>query len=147
MEDEARFQPTQMQLEQIMEKLRANGCRITRQRKILLKIILGGECASCKEIYYRASREDPSIGTATVYRMVNALEQIGAISRRNMYKIDGQETGRLPGEEIDSVIVEFADGSTVRLSGRQLLRAVAAGMTHQGIPVSTEVVRLVPEEK
>ena len=75
------------------------------------------------------------------------IEQIGAISRRNMYKIDGQETGRLSGEEIGSVTVEFADGSMARLSGRQLLRAVAAGMTHLGIPVSSEVVRLVPEEK
>lgn len=30
---------------------------------------------------------DHSIGIATVYRMVNKLEEIGAISRRNMYKV------------------------------------------------------------
>ena len=41
----------------------------------------------CKEIYYRASKIDNTIGTATVYRMINTLEKIGAIDRKNMYKV------------------------------------------------------------
>ena len=52
-----------------------------------LDIILEEDCSSCKEIFYRASKLDPGIGTATVYRLVNKLEEIGAISRKNMYKI------------------------------------------------------------
>ena len=75
------------QKEVIVGKLKDSGCRITKQRLILLDVILEGECGSCKEIYYRASKKDPSIGTATVYRMINTLEDIGAISRKNMYKI------------------------------------------------------------
>ena len=55
---------------------------------VLLDIILNENCSSCKEIYYKASRIDSRIGTATVYRMINTLEEIGAINRRNMYKID-----------------------------------------------------------
>ena len=62
-------------------------CRITKQRLILLDVILEGECGSCKEIYYRASKIDRSIGTATVYRMINTLEEIGAIDRKNMYRV------------------------------------------------------------
>ncbi len=54
---------------------------------MLLDIILEDECSSCKEIYYRATKKDPTIGTATVYRMINTLEEIGAISRKNMYKV------------------------------------------------------------
>ena len=73
--------------ERILEELRKNGFRITNQRKLLIDIILSDECSCCKEIYYRASKKDPSIGTATVYRMINTLEDIGAISRKNMYKI------------------------------------------------------------
>ena len=61
--------------------------QIIIERLMLLDIILEDECSSCKEIYYRASKKDPSIGTATVYRMINTLEDIGAISRKNMYKI------------------------------------------------------------
>ena len=58
-----------------------------KERLILLDVILEGECGSCKEIYYRASKIDHSIGTATVYRMINTLEEIGAIDRKNMYRV------------------------------------------------------------
>ena len=75
------------QREYIIRKLKERGCRITRQRLIILDIILQEDCSCCKEIYYKASREDAKIGFATVYRMVNMLEEIGAISRKNMYKV------------------------------------------------------------
>ncbi len=78
---------TQMQKEIILQKLKERGCRITRQRKMLLDVILNEDCSSCKEIYYKASMKDSGIGTATVYRMINILEEIGALSRKNMYKI------------------------------------------------------------
>lgn len=71
-----------MPKEVIIEKLRQNGCRITKQRLMLLDVILQDECSCCKEIFYKASRLDDKIGTATVYRMVNTLEEIGAISRK-----------------------------------------------------------------
>ena len=57
-------------------------------KKILLDIILEEDCASCKEIYYKASAIDDSIGAATVYRMINLLEEIGVISRKNMFRVD-----------------------------------------------------------
>lgn len=75
----------------IIDRLRRQGCRITKQREVLLDVILEEDCASCKEIYYRASKMDNSIGIATVYRMINKLEEIGAISRRNMYKVTCEE--------------------------------------------------------
>ena len=49
------YRYTQMQKDLIIEKLKERGLRITRQRMILLDIILEGECSCCKEIYYRAS--------------------------------------------------------------------------------------------
>ncbi len=72
--------------ELIIQKLKANGCRITKQRRELLDIILENHCTSCKEIFYQASRVDSSIGIATVYRMVSALEEIGVVSRRIVYE-------------------------------------------------------------
>ena len=72
----------------ILRELKKRGCRITNQRKILIDIILKDECCSCKEINYQAIKEDPSIGMATVYRMVRTLEEIGLIQRKNMYRID-----------------------------------------------------------
>lgn len=58
-----------------------------RQRMLILDIILEGDFSCCKEIYYRAMEQDSKIGTATVYRMINTLEEIGVISRKNMYKV------------------------------------------------------------
>ena len=40
-----------------------------------------------RKFIIRQSGRDPSIGIATVYRMVKTLEDIGAISRKNMYRI------------------------------------------------------------
>ena len=83
----------------IISKLRERGCRITRQRRIILDIILDEDCSCCKEIYYKACKQDSSIGAATVYRMVNTLEEIGAISRKNMYKFTGSDVD----EELECV--------------------------------------------
>ena len=55
--------------EKIIIKLKENGCRITKQRKMILDIILENRCSSCKEIYVQASKLDHSIGMATVYRL------------------------------------------------------------------------------
>ena len=68
------------QKELIIQKLKSNGCRITKQRMELLDIILENNCASCKL--------DDTIGIATVYRMVNVLEEIGVISRKIVYEAD-----------------------------------------------------------
>ena len=76
----------QLEKDLIVRKLKEHGCRITRQR-MLLDIILEEDCSCCKEIYYRAMEQDSKIGTATVYRMINTLEEIGVISRKNMYKV------------------------------------------------------------
>lgn len=77
--------------EYIIQRLKKNGCRITSQRKLLIDIILQDECSCCKEIYYRAVREDATIGMATVYRLVKTLEEAGLIQRKNMYRIDCDE--------------------------------------------------------
>ena len=83
--------------EAIVQKLKASGCRITKQRLMLLDIILEEDCSCCKEIYYKASRLDDRIGTATVYRMVNTLEEIGAISRKKTVPVAKKSITAHPG--------------------------------------------------
>ena len=96
----------------IISKLRERGCRITRQRRIILDIILDEDCSCCKEIYYKACKQDSSIGAATVYRMVNTLEEIGVINRKNMYKYTGSDID----EELECVPccrMELDDGTVL----------------------------------
>ncbi len=66
---------------QVIEEMRKKGCRITKQRKLIVDIIMNNEFNSCKEIYYRVIKEDPTIGMATVYRMINQLEEMNVIRR------------------------------------------------------------------
>ena len=82
-----------MRKEMIIQRLKERGCRITKQRLLLLDIILEEDCGCCKEIYYKASKKDQNIGPATVYRMINTLEEIGAITRRSTFTVN------LPPEE------------------------------------------------
>ena len=57
----------------IIQKLKDKGLRITKQRLVLIDIILENKCSSCKEIFYKAVKTDNKIGVATVYRMINTL--------------------------------------------------------------------------
>ena len=114
--------------EQIIEKLKENGCRITKQRLVLIDIILENDCASCKEIFYKASKADAKIGVATVYRMVNALEEIGAISRKNMYKVEcSEDCGAESGCEIT-----LDDNTICHLSAGNWNKVVREGMRRCG---------------
>lgn len=76
------------QREIIINQLREAGCRVTKQRLVILDIILNSDPSCCKEIYREAAKIDKNIGAATVYRMVNTLEEIGVLNRKNMYQVD-----------------------------------------------------------
>ena len=67
--------------QQVIEEMRKKGCRITKQRKLIVDIIMNNEFNSCKEIYYGVIKEDPTVGMATVYRMINQLEEMNVIRR------------------------------------------------------------------
>ncbi|HIQ75676.1 MAG TPA: transcriptional repressor [Candidatus Cottocaccamicrobium excrementipullorum] len=69
------------QKEQVIRELKRRGKRMTKQRLLLLDIILDGRYSCGKEIYYDAIKVDPTIGLATVYRMLATLEEIGIVSR------------------------------------------------------------------
>ena len=69
----------------VLQELKKNGKRITGQRKIILEIILQQDWENCKDIYYEALKRDNSIGIATVYRMLDTLEEIGILEKRCSY--------------------------------------------------------------
>jgi Fur family ferric uptake transcriptional regulator len=125
------YQRTKMREEMIFRKLKERGCRITRQRQILLNIILKEECGSCKEIYYKARKEDARMGAATVYRMINLLEEIGAISRKNMYTIPGPAPVKADGGEL-ICSVWLDDNTARRLSIDEWYLVTAEGLRVRG---------------
>ena len=105
---------------------------------MLLEVILENEYSCCKENYYNASRLDPGIGSATVYRMVNLLEEIGAISRGNMYKIV-----RNPDCKDESVCtIELDDNTVQKLSRDNFNNVVLAGLKACGYIDNQEIERM-----
>ncbi len=72
--------------ENMIAELKKKGLRMTEPRRLIINIVANEEFSCCKEVYFLAHKRDPSIGIATVYRMINILEEIGAISRKNLQK-------------------------------------------------------------
>ena len=133
-----KYQLAKMQKDAIVQKLRENGCRITKQRLIILDIILEEDCTCCKEIYYKALQYDDSIGSATVYRMVNVLEEIGAISRKNMYRIKSDEIASTARE----CIVTFDNEQTCLLAGEQWNQVLMEGLKACGYLKNHQVSKI-----
>jgi Fur family ferric uptake transcriptional regulator len=77
-----------MSNEQIIMALKEKGMRITKQREIVANVIAENDGASCKDICCIVKNRDRSIGTATVYRMIKALEDIGVVERIDMIKLN-----------------------------------------------------------
>lgn len=128
--DSRNYTRTKMQRDIIIQRLKEKGCRITRQRTMLLDIILEEECSCCKEIYYKAAKLDPGIGAATIYRMVNTLEEIGAISRKNMYRIACEEG--CGNANCHNCSIELEDGSVLELSSPILNQVIRRGLKELG---------------
>lgn len=132
------YQKTQMQREIILEKLKEKGCRITRQRLNLIDIILENEISSCKEIFYKALEMDDKIGVATVYRMVNLLEEIGAISRKNMYRVAYSEDCTME----NACTIELDDGTVHQLSAKKWNSVIRSGLEACGYLGSQRIASL-----
>lgn len=141
--DELKFQRTRMQKESVLKTLKDKGCRITNQRKVLLDVILDEECTSGKEIYYKAVEIDPNIGAATVYRMVNLLEDIGAISRRNIYKI----SCNLDCVKENACTIELDDNMVYHLSRTEWNSVIMKGLKACGYLDNQKVNRIVIESE
>lgn len=125
--DSWQYVPENMQKSAVMDRLRKNGCRVTKQREVLIDIILQGECISCKEIYILAAKRDPHIGLATVYRMIRALEETGALQRKNIYRIYSDEY-----MEPEKYLVKLDNNDVLELDQKTFTRIVERGMKVNG---------------
>ena len=119
---------TKMQKEMIIQKLREQSFRITKQRQMILDVIFSEECSSCKEIYYEIKKEDDRIGMATVYRMVSLLEEMGAIYREDTYKIFCD----VDYERENTLIIELDDHTVIGLCARDCFKEILEGLKSCG---------------
>lgn len=77
-----------MTSEQVIDRLKTDGCRITKQRRLIIDVIMNNDFTSCKDIYYQVTEKDKTVGMATVYRMIRQLEDLGIVSRIDTIEIN-----------------------------------------------------------
>lgn len=133
---------TEMQKELILEKIREKGFRLTKQRSILIDIILENECSSCKDIFYQAVKINAHIGIATAYRVINLLEEIGAISRKNMYKM--MDLNNQTVKEACTIVLE--DNTVYHLSPQKWVEVVKAGLNTYGYVFDKEIKSIIAND-
>ncbi len=140
--DTRSYQRTKMQKDMIINKLKEKGCRITKQRIMILDIILENECSCCKEIYFKASEMDSSIGIATIYRLINTLEEIGAIDRKNMYKVEYSKKCIME----NSCTILLDDETKYHLSTQKWNDIIKAGLTACGYMKNQNITSIIMKE-
>jgi len=70
-------------VEQIIEKLHAEGGRMTPQRRLILEVLDNSpDHPTAEQIYRRALRRDASLHLSTVYRTLRWLEEEGFVNPR-----------------------------------------------------------------
>ncbi len=122
--------------EQVLERLRRKGFRVTKQRRQILDVIFEYDCTSCKEIYYRAIQKNSKIGIATVYRMVNTLTDIGVLKETSLKP----QTQKGPGTGCDIIL---RNHKVVVLTEREWKEILGAVLRKKGIHSETEIERVV----
>ena len=73
-------------LEEIKEKLKEEGFKLTHQRRSIVEILLNsdGKHMSSEEIYDLVKINCPEIGLATVYRTLQVLDKLGYTNKLNL---------------------------------------------------------------
>ena len=85
------------QKKDIVNEFQRLGKRITKQRMVILDVILEQNWTDCKEVYYEAVRRDSTVGLSTVYPTIRMLEEIGVLKRVYQYVLTDEN-----GEQVDS---------------------------------------------
>lgn len=134
--DNQSIEEVMLSKEDILARLKENGLRLTEQRKLIVDIIANEEYSCCKEIYILAHKKDDTIGVATVYRMINVLEEIGAISRKNIQKANCN--GRCCDMKSGCTIVT-EDSKQIMISEADLQEALKYIMEKKGIETAEEI--------
>lgn len=125
--------------EKMLQVLKQKGFRLTSQRRLILDIILEKECSCSKEIYYFAQQKDPTIGIATVYRMIKLLEETEMLDRKNLYKLSCETVAKIH----DGCTLILKNSEQIRLTAEDFEQAIQLILRQKGYQDITEVEKIL----
>ena len=74
----------------LMGRIRANGMRLTEQRRIVADVLeRAADHLHVEEVLQRARKKDPTIHRATVYRTLNLLKAAGLVDELDLMHLGG----------------------------------------------------------
>lgn len=132
----------------IIARCAARGLRMTEQRRTLARVIgAADDHPDVEELHARATREDPRISLATVYRTVKLFEEAGILERLEF----GDGRARYEDAERDhhdhlidvntGAVIEFIDPDIEalqeRIAARLGYRLIGHRLELLGVPVKT----------
>lgn len=121
--------------EETLRKLEESGLRMTVQRRHIIDILTRSDCTSPKEVWYEAREFVPDLGIATVYRLINRLEQIGVLSKQ-------RNLGMRPETPELGTIKSGRGQKTLDARGTDLRELLRLGLISRGIIGHNNVIQL-----
>ncbi len=97
------------------------GMRMTEQRRVIARVLSSSDDhPDVEEVYRRASRVDPKISLATVYRTVRLFEEAGIVERLDFR--DGRARYEEAREEHHHHLIDIETGEVVEFQNEELER-------------------------
>ena len=77
--------------ERLIDRMRSRGVRITEQRRVIADLLEDAEDhLDADTVFRQASRRDPKIHRATVYRTLNRLKKLGLVDELDLMHVEGE---------------------------------------------------------
>lgn len=131
----------------IIERCEAHGLRLTEQRRIIARVLEESEDhPDVEELHARASRVDPGISIATVYRTVKLFEEAGILERHEFR--DGRARYETADRDHHDHLIDIHSGEVIefvdheiealqeRIAERLGYRLVGHRLELYGVPVA-----------
>ena len=97
----------------------AKGMRMTEQRRVIARVLSESEDhPDVEELYRRASKLDPRISIATVYRTVRMFEEAGILNRHDFG--DGRARYEEAREEHHDHLIDVQSGKVIEFQNSEI---------------------------
>lgn len=101
-----------MTISTILSRCEAHGLRMTDQRRIIVAVLEAAtDHPDVEELYNRASRADPNISLATVYRTVKLFEETGILEKHEFG--DGRARYETSDREHHDHLIDMNSGEVI----------------------------------
>jgi len=96
----------------ILDRCEAQGLRLTDQRRTIARVLEDADDhPDVEELHARASREDPRISIATVYRTVKLFEESGILERHEF--LDGRARYETADRDHHDHLIDLTTGEVI----------------------------------